>query len=109
MISMGDPNASVLKDALCGGAGPRLTDRNAFEPVLTGLTIVAALHRLYPGQFEVDNVIRLLGNRSALDRLKAGGSPRKVLEAAAADVEAFVGRRRKALLYRDDAAPAVRP
>lgn len=102
------PNASVHKDARCGGVSLLLTDRSAFESVLTGLTIVSTLRKLYPSQFEVDKVIRLLGNQKALDALKSGAPPRKVLEAAEPDLEAFVVRRRKALLYRD-AVPRTRP
>ena len=70
----------------------------AFTP---GLTLISALHRLYPGKFEIDKVIRLLGNQQALDALKRGEPPADILRAADRDapMRAFLSGRQKALLY----------
>jgi hypothetical protein len=57
------------------------------------------LRTLYPGEFEIDKVLRLLGNERALDQLKAGRSPADVIKAGAAELREFRTRRRKALLY----------
>lgn len=37
------PKSSVHKDAECGGVNIVVTDRNAFEPVITGLEMAAQL------------------------------------------------------------------
>ena len=83
----------------CGGVNLLLTDRNAFNSMLTGLTLISALHRLYPGKFEIDKTIRLLGNEQALSALKKGEPPAKVLRAASAGMRDFLARRQKALIY----------
>jgi uncharacterized protein YbbC (DUF1343 family) len=94
------PTASVHKGARCGGVSLLLTNRAEFQPVLTGLTLVSVLRSLYPRVFEIDKVLRLLGNQAALDGLKSGEEPRSVLRAADRSVAAFRARRDKVLLYR---------
>jgi uncharacterized protein YbbC (DUF1343 family) len=93
------PTASTNKGEQCGGVNLVLTDRNAFNSVLTGLTLISALHGLYPGKFEIDKTIRLLGNEQALNALKMGEPPAKVLRAASAGMRDFLARRQKALIY----------
>jgi uncharacterized protein YbbC (DUF1343 family) len=93
------PASSVHQGARCGGVNLLLTDRAVFNSVLTGLTLVATLRALYPRTFEIEKVLRLLGNRRALDALEAGLPAPAVLRAARPDVQAFLARRRKALLY----------
>jgi len=95
------PAASVHRGLPCGGVNLVLTDRSRFQSVLAGLTLISALHRLYPGKFEIDKVIRLLGNQQALDALKRGEPPADILRAAdrGAPMRAFLSGRQKALLY----------
>jgi uncharacterized protein YbbC (DUF1343 family) len=93
------PDASTNRDLKCGGVQFILTDPKGFDSVLLGLTLVSTLRTLYPGEFEIDKVLRLLGNERALDQLKAGRSPAEVIKAGAAELREFRTRRRKALLY----------
>jgi uncharacterized protein YbbC (DUF1343 family) len=93
------PAESVHKGARCGGVNLFLTNRGTFNSVLAGLSIAATLRSLYPDTFEVDKVLRLLGNQRALDALKAGQTPGSILREARADLEAFMERRQKVLLY----------
>jgi len=94
------PADSVFKGQQCGGVNLVLTDRAAFNSVLTGLTLISALNRLYGQQFEIDRTVRLLGNQQAVDALKKGEAPAKVLRAAANGMQDFLSRRQKALIYR---------
>jgi uncharacterized protein YbbC (DUF1343 family) len=94
------PAASTNQGLKCGGVQMVLTDPGKLNSVLVGLTLVSVLHRLYPGKFEVDRVIRLLGNAQALQMLKDGQAPAAVLQAGSAEVASFLTRRRKALIYR---------
>ncbi|MGQ9632593.1 MAG: exo-beta-N-acetylmuramidase NamZ family protein [bacterium] len=48
------PTFSKWKGERCGGVQLHITDRNLFEPVRTGLEILIALWRLYPGRFRWD-------------------------------------------------------
>ena len=77
-----------------------ITDREMFNSVLTGLHLVSALHKLYPGKFQVDKVLRLLGSERALDAIKEGQLPAQVLREATLEMKAFLARRQRALIYR---------
>ena len=69
------PSASIHKDQLCGGVRITITDRRALRSVEAGLSIAAALVRLYPAQFPVDELQPLLRNEAALERVRAGRWP----------------------------------
>lgn len=64
------PTTSVFAGRSCNGVALQLTDRNAFDPMRTGLTIVASIHQLYGDTFKIDRVDRLLVSRSTLDEIK---------------------------------------
>jgi uncharacterized protein YbbC (DUF1343 family)/CubicO group peptidase (beta-lactamase class C family) len=66
------PTASTFKDQPCGGVRFTITDRRALRSVHLGLSIAAALRRLYGDQFAVDKMQRLLRNKAALERIRAG-------------------------------------
>jgi uncharacterized protein YbbC (DUF1343 family) len=93
------PDASTNRGLKCGGVQFILTDPKRLDSVLLGLTLVSTLRRLYPQDFEIDGVLRLLGNQSALDQLKAGRSPAEVLKAGEPELRGFMAKRRKALIY----------
>lgn len=69
------PTASVFANQDCGGIRLTITDRRALRPVDLGLTLAAALMRLYPGQFAADKMQRLLRHKPTLDAIKAGRKP----------------------------------
>ena len=93
------PTASTNQGQRCGGVNLLLTDRKAFQPVLTGLTLISTLYRLFGDKFEIDKTIRLLGNQQALNALKKGEAPAKVLDAAGPALRDFLTKRRKVLIY----------
>ncbi len=93
------PASSTNQGQKCGGVQMILTSPEKLNSVLVGMTLVHVLHKLYPGKFEIDRVIRLLGNSAALNMLKEGKPPAAVLQSGQAEVTAFTGRRQKALIY----------
>ncbi len=93
------PTASNFRGQQCGGVNLVLTDRNRFNSVLTGLTLISALRRLYADKFEIDKTIRLLGSAQALDALKKGESPESVMRETISGMRDFLDRREKALIY----------
>ncbi len=99
------PNSSVHEGVRCGGVALVLTDLDKFRSVPTGLALVAALRKLYPKEFDIDKVLRLLGNQVALNALKAGESPAAVLNADREALDAFLARRRRALIYNASPLP----
>jgi uncharacterized protein YbbC (DUF1343 family) len=77
------PASSNFAKQQCGGAHLTVTDRNALQPVKTGIAIALALQRLYPTEFKFND--RLLRAPLKLDWSD--------------DERAFRERRAKFLLY----------
>ncbi len=93
------PVASKFKGEECGGVQIVLTDRNAFDPSETGLSIVRELHALFGDSFEVDKVNRLLFNVAVVNRAKASPEPTVYTKTWTTELEAFMVRRSKFLIY----------
>jgi len=93
------PSSSVYKGEECGGINIIVTDRVRFRPVLNGLEIAVALHKLYPAQWKIENYIRLLVNADTLERLKRGESATDILRSWEAQLEDFKRRRAGVLIY----------
>ena len=79
----------------CGGVRITLADRKAFRPVAAGVTIATALRRLYPNDFAVDKMQRLVRDPPTIEAIRSG-TPIDW----SADEAAFNSRREKYLLYR---------
>jgi uncharacterized protein YbbC (DUF1343 family) len=93
------PTTSTNRGQKCGGVNLILTDRDKFNSVLNGLTLISVLYKLYPKNFEIDRTIRLLGNQQALNELKDGKLPADVVRAANAGMHDFLAGRQRALIY----------
>jgi len=94
------PAGGKHKDVPCEGAALVITDRQSLHSVLMGLEIAAALQKLYPEKFQLDKIITLLGNAAALDRLKKGDAPTRIVAEWEDDLIAFRKLRAKYLLYQ---------
>jgi uncharacterized protein YbbC (DUF1343 family)/CubicO group peptidase (beta-lactamase class C family) len=93
------PRSSKFAGEECGGVNIIVTDRSAFRPVATGIEIAYLINRLHPGMWKLDDYIRLLANRSALDALREGKTPREILGVWQQGLAEFAAVRRKYLLY----------
>jgi uncharacterized protein YbbC (DUF1343 family) len=93
------PGASNYQGVSCGGVNILITNYEKLNSVLLGLTVISVLHRLYPEKIDMKSVMHLLGNGEALKRLKAGESPAEVLHAGHPEMQDFLNKRRKALIY----------
>src|SRR6266511_559068 len=89
----------LFKGEECGGVNIIITDREKFRPVVNGLEIAAALRKLYPAQWKVDDYMRLLVNADTLERLKRGQSPSDIERSWSEQLDSFQKKRRKVLLY----------
>jgi len=94
------PSASLFKDQDCDGVEVLLTDRNALDSVALGIELLSAVLKLHPGKFDLDGIMRLLGNDATAARLKAGEDPRQIVESWQADLAAFRQLRSRYLLYK---------
>lgn len=84
---------------LCHGVSLLLTDRRALDLGRLGLELIAALHRLYPVEFEIARTRGLVGSIAAYDAIAGGTDPRDVNERSRAEIENFRKLRNKYLLY----------
>ncbi len=94
------PNAGPYKGEACEGMALIITDRATLNSMLMGLEVAAALWKMYPDNFKVDKLITLLGNAAALERLKKGDAPTRIVDEASDEIEAFRKLRAKYLLYQ---------
>jgi len=94
------PAASLkYRDQACGGVRAILTDRNRCAPVDIGLELALVLHRLYPAEFKVKDMGRLLGDDDTLHAIEAGESRAAIKARWAPSLAQFAERRQTALLY----------
>jgi uncharacterized protein YbbC (DUF1343 family) len=94
------PASSQYSGQACQGVFMTIADRQALPTVRLGLEIAAALWKLHPDRFLMQNTDRLLGSRESLERVKAGEDPAVVAASGSADEARWRQLRAKYLLYR---------
>lgn len=93
------PTASAYVGTPCEGVNLMVLDRETLDAGELGLELAAALHKLYPQQFELEKVNGLLANVAALEALRSGHDPRRMADDASEALAAFVEKRKAYLLY----------
>jgi len=93
------PDSGLYKGELCEGVKVVLVDRDALQAMRMGIEIAAALAKLYPGKFEPEKTIMLLGNAATIKQLASGGDPVAILASWNKELDAFWTIRAKYLLY----------
>jgi uncharacterized protein YbbC (DUF1343 family) len=93
------PTDSVFKGRTIEGVRFVIEDRERFNAVRLGLELAYALNRLYPGKLDLEKDRLLIGNRKALDAMKAGVEPASIEQQWAASLAAYLERRKPFLLY----------
>ena len=93
------PTKDRYAGRLCQGISLLLTDRQALDSGRLGLELIAALHRLYPKEFEIDRTRGLVGSSAVFDAVSGGADPRAIVERYRPQLEQFRELRAKYLLY----------
>jgi uncharacterized protein YbbC (DUF1343 family)/CubicO group peptidase (beta-lactamase class C family) len=93
------PNASVHANKACGGVLITVTDRERFEPIIVGLTLIDALRRMYPTEWDAKRLDTLLVHKSTFDRVIAGQPVAPLARDWSIAAAAFHDRRRPFLIY----------
>ncbi|MBO0858823.1 MAG: DUF1343 domain-containing protein [Chloracidobacterium sp.] len=93
------PKSSVHKDVECGGVNIIVTNRDLFEPVITGLEMAAQLRKLFPKNFQIEKFNRLLANQKVFDAFYKGSDARAMRRVWEPELDAFMAIRSKYLLY----------
>lgn len=95
------PTESKFKGEKCEGVYVMLTDRKAFRPARSGVTIAWELNRLFPGRFELVKVERLLQNQDAARAIENAGEAGEIEAVWRDSLAKFKEMRRTYLLYEE--------
>ncbi len=93
------PKSDIYKNKECHGVRITLTDRQTLDVAAMGIEIIGALHTLYPGDFQLDKTLGLIGSRKVLQALKDGGDSQSVALLWQNTLAEFLTLRAKYLLY----------
>ena len=93
------PTYSVHKGQLCKGVYITLTDRDRCNVVDAGLLIAETMYRLYPKDFNPDKMSHLLLHPPTLEAVKADKPLKEIRALWQADLDQFMQRRAKYLIY----------
>jgi len=94
------PTYSVHKSTNCGGVYIMLNDRNACNVVDVGLLLASTLCRLYPKNFPVEKIKHLLLHPQTLEAIKTNKPLTDIRAMWKPDLDEFIQRREKYLIYR---------
>jgi len=93
------PSASVFAGERCGGVRMNVVDREALRSVSLGIEMAVALRDLYPADWDRKKFVGLLANGAVFQRLERGETAPAIIASWQKDLEEFVKRRAKYLLY----------
>lgn len=93
------PDASKFKDEVCGGCYLFLTNRNTFNPELTGLAIAKTLQRLFPEQYDHSKLMTTLRDREVYGAWLKTDDARELPATWQEELSGFMKTRAKYLLY----------
>ncbi|MEC4592041.1 MULTISPECIES: serine hydrolase [Nitrospirillum] len=93
------PTADRYAGLPCQGVRLTVTDRTTLDSPLLGVELAAALHRLYPQRFTLDDTLGLIGSKATVEAIRSGVDPRAIAAGWDADLAAFKALRAKHLLY----------
>ncbi len=86
-------------DQQCHGVNILLTERDSLDAPELGIEVAAVLHQLYPQEFKLEGISRLLANKSILDDLLSGRDPQRIAEDWQPAIDRFMDQRKPFLLY----------
>jgi uncharacterized protein YbbC (DUF1343 family) len=94
------PVIGLYSGQRCGGVGMRITDRQAVRAMRMGLEIAAILKKLYPGKFDPEKLLLLVGNAETIRQLQAGVNPDQIVASWSTDLASFDALRHRYFLYK---------
>ncbi len=93
------PGSGTYARQQCSGVQMMVVDRETIDTAELAIELAAALHKLYPQQFEMTHFADLLGNQAAFQALQGGEDPRRIADDWRDGVDQFMQVRAKYLLY----------
>jgi uncharacterized protein YbbC (DUF1343 family)/CubicO group peptidase (beta-lactamase class C family) len=93
------PASSALAGRACHGVRIVLDDRAALNSPELGIELAAALHHLYPREFDLEKALAMVGSKRVLARIAAGEDPRAIVAGYNPELLRFRLLRAQYLLY----------
>jgi len=93
------PRSGPFKGLVCHGISIVLLDRQALDSPELGVELVAALQRLFPQEFQIDQTLPLVGARWVLEAVRKGSNPSSIVRRSYETLEQFRKMRAQYLLY----------
>ena len=93
------PAASPYACHRCEGVRLKVVDRAALDAPALGIELAAALHRLYPGKFQLDRTASMIGSRQIVQAIKNGDDPKIIQRRWQPGLDAFARLWARYLLY----------
>jgi uncharacterized protein YbbC (DUF1343 family)/CubicO group peptidase (beta-lactamase class C family) len=97
--TMFTPTSGIYHGKLCHGIELLVTDRASLSPMLMGVEIASALHKLYPQNFQLGQTIQLLGSRKTVEELENDEAPSRIVVGWQKQINEFRKMRQKYLIY----------
>ncbi len=94
------PNARQYSGKACQGVYIIVTDRNAVQPVRSGLTMAWCLNKLFGEKFQLGKVINLLANADTLAAVRKTEDPATLTQMWKDNLDEFKKMREKYLIYK---------
>jgi uncharacterized protein YbbC (DUF1343 family)/CubicO group peptidase (beta-lactamase class C family) len=94
------PKSAVYANQVCGGVNLIVTNRLTLDSPELGIELAAALHKLYPNDFQINKAITIIANQETLDAVNAGTDPRFISSKWNESLEGFETVRQKYLIYK---------
>ncbi len=101
-IRPGNVRPPKYNDELCNGIYLKITDRDKFEPVKTGIYLLWSIKKNHPDKFEwrINSIDRLSGTVQVRKMLDGGKSPEEIFSTWEKNLNIFKAIREKYLLYQ---------
>lgn len=98
------PTGDRYAHRLCHGVHIQLLDRRVLDAPALGVEITAALYRLYPKDFRLEDTLGMIGARWVWQAIKYGQDPRAIVQQWQHPLENFYMLRTRYLLYPEATA-----
>jgi uncharacterized protein YbbC (DUF1343 family) len=99
------PRESVYRQQACDGVRLRITSRQEYRAIPTGFALARNLHALYPHQWNIDAMSRLVAHPAILKGLKAALPVAALMALYEKDLERFRKQRERHLLFPSTLPP----
>jgi uncharacterized protein YbbC (DUF1343 family) len=93
------PDSSAYQGQVCQGVQFSITDKNKLDAPRIGLALTHTLFKLWPGKFELDKTIGMIGSRETLSQIRQGQPIEAIANGWQDGLNAFAAQRANDLLY----------